>query len=1072
MAEVKNSFLSSKMNKDLDDRLLPSNEYRDALNVAVSNSEDGDVGALENILQNTNVFKISSEPNSDMDYSDGKIIGYVIDTSKDNIYLFWTNYTDESANKLDNHQADPLYNTGNFNSAIIQYNAKNNSSTKVLVEGTFLNFSTTHRIYAANIVEDLLFWTDNRNQPRKINIKRANTPNYYKNEDDVSVSKYAPYKPIDLHFDLESTMKDVSSEFLPDGVTNNPDYNENYSGDKNFLEDKFVRFSYRFEYDDGEYSIMAPFTQIAFIPKQDGSFIDKYENDSLLTSDEAKAYKSTVVSFMENKVDKISLIINLPDNKDVLEDNYKIKKLDILYKESDKISISVLDTILIDEIKQQAVGDVYQYSYQSRKPIKTLPQSESTRVNDKTPVRALCQEVSGNRVIYGNYVDKHTAPDHLNYLVTVSQKYREGSNDNNWSYIEYPEHTVKKNRNYQVGFVLCDRYGRQSDVILSNVVGEDASELGFKDSSFYVPYRKSSNNPVTVLSDIGSSIKIQLNEKIESLRSPLDESLGATGEPGLYDEQTNPTGWYSYKIVVKQTQQEYYNVYLPGFLNGFLDTTEEQNEISHSSLYSDNINKVPRSLVEVGPDQKLYRSDETLFPVVENTFSDISGEITNSNAQFYTEDLKYEIPTIGDYNALNKLSDANNEPSSIIYNSKDNPLIARISTPKPLGAVYNDQLQPFLSIAETSPFVSNLDIYYETSTSGLISELNELVEANEGTPVYSINNFDYNHKESQDPNGSGTLTGDNDSPFITSSFYPVNNLNDILANTEVVDFSVKDKQGNNRTNDFELIQTSNVGITSYRLKITNSFYYGIDSNTLESYIFSMKFRNKDDNTEATVNGSTTSSQVFEVDNVTVDKHIYTGQIVYDGNTFIGTVVSFDETGLIVTLQEPVTLNDNTSLTFKAAVKVVSRKGSLFNVAPIVNFSYPESYVQPSYSTMRGLYATIDAVNGAFDDQYKNLDLTYTWSTSQDLFTLGDFILSDSGSDKIIVLNNPNGGYVTLSLNQSGEISVVDGYFDFSESFSLKAIVTDAGSKSTTVVVEFNDVTPGAFSDAFSGAFDI
>jgi hypothetical protein len=30
MAEVKNAFIQSKMNKDLDDRLLPSGEYRNA----------------------------------------------------------------------------------------------------------------------------------------------------------------------------------------------------------------------------------------------------------------------------------------------------------------------------------------------------------------------------------------------------------------------------------------------------------------------------------------------------------------------------------------------------------------------------------------------------------------------------------------------------------------------------------------------------------------------------------------------------------------------------------------------------------------------------------------------------------------------------------------------------------------------------------------------------------------------------------------------------------------------------------------------------------------------------------
>ena len=52
MAEVKNSFLSSKMNKDLDDRLIPNNEYRDALNISVGKAEDKDVGALEATLGN------------------------------------------------------------------------------------------------------------------------------------------------------------------------------------------------------------------------------------------------------------------------------------------------------------------------------------------------------------------------------------------------------------------------------------------------------------------------------------------------------------------------------------------------------------------------------------------------------------------------------------------------------------------------------------------------------------------------------------------------------------------------------------------------------------------------------------------------------------------------------------------------------------------------------------------------------------------------------------------------------------------------------------------------------------
>ena len=39
-----------------------------------------------------------------------------------------------------------------------------------------------------------------------------------------------------------------------------------------YLDDKFVRFSYRFKFNDNEYSLMAPFSNIMFIPKQQSQF--------------------------------------------------------------------------------------------------------------------------------------------------------------------------------------------------------------------------------------------------------------------------------------------------------------------------------------------------------------------------------------------------------------------------------------------------------------------------------------------------------------------------------------------------------------------------------------------------------------------------------------------------------------------------------------------------------------------------------------------------------------------------------------------------------------------------------
>ena len=65
------------MNKDLDDRLIPNGEYRDAQNISVGKSEEDDIGALETVLGNilmTATGLISPSLPSDM-----TVIGYLAD---------------------------------------------------------------------------------------------------------------------------------------------------------------------------------------------------------------------------------------------------------------------------------------------------------------------------------------------------------------------------------------------------------------------------------------------------------------------------------------------------------------------------------------------------------------------------------------------------------------------------------------------------------------------------------------------------------------------------------------------------------------------------------------------------------------------------------------------------------------------------------------------------------------------------------------------------------------------------------------------------------------------------------
>ena len=89
MPEIKNNFIQGKMNKDLDDRLLPNGQYRDAQNITITKSDDSDVGVLQNVKGNllpyeNSVDVIASNPRSE-------VIGVYVDNQKDRVFYFVTN---------------------------------------------------------------------------------------------------------------------------------------------------------------------------------------------------------------------------------------------------------------------------------------------------------------------------------------------------------------------------------------------------------------------------------------------------------------------------------------------------------------------------------------------------------------------------------------------------------------------------------------------------------------------------------------------------------------------------------------------------------------------------------------------------------------------------------------------------------------------------------------------------------------------------------------------------------------------------------------------------------------------
>jgi len=840
MAEVKNPFIKSKMNLDLDARLVPRGEYRQGFNIQVSKSEGPDVGALENVLGNENLqnFKALNPGINNLE-----IIGYVLDPSNNTAYFFLTNNTDTGFPTEINYNSS----AANF---IYSYNVLTSQSVK-LVNGQFLNFSTTNPIYGINIVENLLFWTDNRNQPRKINISKA--AGYYTSEDHISVAKFAPYEAINLYQQssvptannaYECTMQDVISPNLPDGVTENLYRDTTYPGDPDFLENKFVRFSYRFKFDDNEYSTLAPFTQECFIPKQDGYF---------LQGDQESTYRSTIVGFMENKINRITLNIPLPKDLNnnlitgsTLFSALKVTEIDILYKESDSQAVQVVDTILLDTFSADT-DNIINYVYQGIKPYKTLPEADLIRVYDKTPVRAFSQEVSGNRVIYGNFQDKHTPPTRLNYKAGAFDKsaFQINSNnpaENNTSLIEYPNSTLKQNRNYQVGVVLSDRYGRSSTTILSSVPESTSVEGGntFANSTYYNPYRLETDTPVGDWP--GDALKILFNGPIESNKTLVP------GTPGIFigaDTQSdyNPLGWYSYKIVVKQFEQEYYNVYLPSVLNaypgGVSPDGDDANNTAFTVLINDNINKVPRDLSEIGPEQKQYRSSVQLFGRVT---PDAAGPPTY-NLQFFPENLSSTVNTIAEQDFILGTSGTVYED---IYQTKSNPYLARITQPINSSGTFmgssfftTNPTNYQLAVYETDPDTSRLDIYYETSTSGLITDLNTAINTNTNNVEELYNDNVQNFDESK---ATGSIITTDWAPVTTNSLGdPFNGdstavITSVFTSLESFEpvsnyFTIESLPANGSTYNPNVPET----YKRYRIKTAKEYYFGPNASINKKY---------------------------------------------------------------------------------------------------------------------------------------------------------------------------------------------------------------------------------------------
>jgi len=141
-----------QLNKDEDYLLVKSTEMVDALNVRMTEDDDGNRGVLKNIKGNT---EISLSGANALPSGTNRVIGTCSFNQKDLIFYFiWNSNNDHTIYQIDT------------------------SGTAIkVVTGSYLEFSSTYVIHS-NAIEDankdiLIYWTDGVNEPKKINISKC-----------------------------------------------------------------------------------------------------------------------------------------------------------------------------------------------------------------------------------------------------------------------------------------------------------------------------------------------------------------------------------------------------------------------------------------------------------------------------------------------------------------------------------------------------------------------------------------------------------------------------------------------------------------------------------------------------------------------------------------------------------------------------------------------------------------------------------------------------------------------------------------------------------------------------------
>jgi hypothetical protein len=587
MPEISNMFVQGVMNKDLDERLIPAGVYVDALNITVDSSDNGSIGSAKNQFGNTEVSNISAISGV-QNITNAKTIG-AVSSERDNL-IYWLVACDQF-------------------DAIFEYNQSNGVTTRVLqcmkstpTTASKLNFSQEFIVTGINYVNGFLYWTDNYNPPRRINISRVKSgPN--------GIGGYTIDDPrID---------NDINVILAPPLHSPKIRLNENTGTQSNNIEEKFIYFAYRYKYLDNQYSSMSPFSSVAFQPKD-------YMLDYNIGNNKS----------MVNRYNEAFIT--------VFTGNEFVKEVQVLMIDTRAINVYIVETI--NKQSSNIANNVFTtFTFSNNKTYTVITYDQITRLFDNVPLFAKAQEFVGNRIMYGNYTQFYDVLE----PVRIGVKYSSVNNPNPGQ----PMQTFRSDRDYEIGLVYLDEYGRSTTTLTS------------PSNTIYIPPTQS---------DKGNSLEVRIANNA-------------------------PTWATNYRLVIKQSRGQYYNLFPIYFYT--------KNQFRYFLIHESDRDKVP-----VGK-YVIFKSDASgptysnkRYKVLELNMQPAGFEgIPNAQAGLYFK-IKVDSPTelnsnvgvqiywneaYGNETALGTISTTGN------YNYAENPIYYGQNNPNALSLDQTAAFNPY-----------------------------------------------------------------------------------------------------------------------------------------------------------------------------------------------------------------------------------------------------------------------------------------------------------------------------------------------------------------------------------------